>query len=270
MVLLPSPGVGPAAAPSLLQVTEVSSTDPRPLRVAGASTELPFSQVGEAGEAPFPLPAGGAGAASRLTSLWASLSPWTRAAGGGALLFPRAGGTAVVPHPLQLGGASAALLPSQVGGAGLAPSPLRTGGASMEPHPLQMGGASAALLPSQVGGTGPAPFPPQTGGACAASLPLKTGEDYTASVPSADWRGLRGASALAGGRDQPCPIPSVDWRDLHGASPLADGRGFCGTPAPTVSGGFYTSGLRGDGDCQCSGTFPSSGGSHFSTVSSCN
>ena len=35
VVLLPSPGVGPAAAPSPLQVTEVSSTGPRPLRVAG-------------------------------------------------------------------------------------------------------------------------------------------------------------------------------------------------------------------------------------------
>ena len=89
VVSLPSPGVGPAAAPSPLQVTEVSSTGPRPLRVAGASTELPFSQVVEAGGAPSPL---------------------------------RTGGASMGPRPLQVGGASAALPPSQVGGTGPARS----------------------------------------------------------------------------------------------------------------------------------------------------
>ena len=163
VVLLPSPGVGPAAAPSPLQVTEVSSTGPRPLRVAGASTELPFSQVGEAGEAPFPLPAGGAGAASRWTSLLASLSPWTRAAGGGALLFPRAGGTSVVPHPLQTGGASAALPPPQ----------------SVEvftPLASQVIGTASAVVPS----------PPQAGATSVLSPPITDPEVGTAkpTVPS--------------------------------------------------------------------------------------
>ena len=166
VVLLPSPGVGPAAAPSPLQVTEVSSTGPRPLRVAGASTELPFSQVVEAGGAPSPL---------------------------------RTGGASMGPHPLQVGGASAALPPSQVGGTGPAPFPLQTGGTSMVLHPLQTGGASAALPPpqsvevftplaSQVIGTASAvvPSPPQAGATSVLSPPVTDLEVGTAkpTVPS--------------------------------------------------------------------------------------
>ena len=103
------------------------------------------------------------------------------------------------PFPLQTGGASVALPPSQVGGTGPAPFPLQTGGTSMVLHPLQTGGASAALPPpqsvevftplaSQVIGTASAvvPSPPQAGATSVLSPPITDPEVGTAkpTVPS--------------------------------------------------------------------------------------